>query len=205
MREDRRLRHYVYAWRPRAGAPPRPIAQPKHPLKTIQRWILREILDRIPAHDAAHGFIRGRSARTHAALHVARGTVMRMDLEDFFASVTAARVHGIFRAAGYSEAVARMLTGLCVTVVPRAEWAALPRPDDPALIARHHRLGRRLATPHLPQGAPTSPRSPRSPPAAWTGGSPYSRQRLRRATPATPTTSRSRATPRCPPTPCAAR
>jgi RNA-directed DNA polymerase len=154
---DPRLRHYVYAWRPRAGAPPRPIAQPKHRLKTIQRRILREILDRIPAHDAAHGFVRGRSARTHAALHVARGSVMRMDLEDFFASVPAARVYGVFRTAGYPEAVAHTLTALCVTVIPHAEWAALPRPQDPALIGRHHRLGRRLATPHLPQGAPTSP------------------------------------------------
>ena len=34
---------------------------------------------------------------------------------------------------------------------------AVPRPQDPALLDRHARLGRRLATPHLPQGAPTSP------------------------------------------------
>jgi hypothetical protein len=80
-----------------------------------------------------------------------------MDLEDFFGSVAAGRVYGIFRAAGYPEAVAHTLTGLCVTVVPRAEWAGVPRPRDPSLLHRHARLGRRLATPHLPQGAPTSP------------------------------------------------
>ena len=82
-----------------------------------------------------------------------------MDLEDFFASVGAARVYGIFRTAGYPEAVAHVLTALCVTVVPRSEWAAVPRPSaaDPALLRRHIRLGARLATPHLPQGAPTSP------------------------------------------------
>jgi hypothetical protein len=33
----------------------------------------------------------------------------------------------------------------------------MPRPRDPREIAAHHVLGRRLATPHLPQGAPTSP------------------------------------------------
>jgi len=154
---DRRLRHYSYLWLPRPGAPPRPIARPKRRLKEIQRWILHAILDRIPAHDAAHGFVRGRSARTHAAQHVGRATVVRIDLEDFFASVSAARVYGIFRTAGYPEAVAHTLTALCVTVVPRAEWDAVPRPDDPRLLRRHHRLGRRLATPHLPQGAPTSP------------------------------------------------
>jgi len=82
---------------------------------------------------------------------------VRLDLEDFFACVSAARVYGIFRAAGYPEAVAHTLTALCVTVVPQHEWDAIPRPTDPAQIPRHHRLGRRLATPHLPQGAPTSP------------------------------------------------
>src|SRR4051812_38161373 len=153
---SRRLRHYDYEWLRRPGSPPRPIARPKHRLKAIQRWILHEILDRIPAHDAAHGFVRGRSARTHAALHAGRATVVRLDLEDFFASGTASRVYGVFRPAGYPEAVAHALTALCTTVAPRLEWEALPAPA-PALATRHARLGRRLATPHLPQGAPTSP------------------------------------------------
>jgi RNA-directed DNA polymerase len=152
---DERLRHYRYLWlERRGGGPPRPIARPKARLKAIQRWILHEILDRIPAHDAAHGFVRGRSARTHAALHAGAHTVVRIDLEDFFASVAAARVYGIFRTAGYPESVAHALTALCTTVVPLSEWEAVPRSAD---VARHHRLGRRLATPHLPQGAPTSP------------------------------------------------
>jgi RNA-directed DNA polymerase len=65
-------------------------------------------------------------------------------------------VYGIFRTAGYPEAVAHALTALCTTVVPRIEWEALPAPA-PELARRHWRLGRRLAAPHLPQGAPTSP------------------------------------------------
>ena len=134
-----------------------PIARPKLKLKEVQRSILREILDRIPPHDAAHGFVRGRSARTHARLHAGRHTVVRMDLEDFFTSVPASRVYGIFRTAGYPEAVAHALTALSTTVVPRDEWAAVPLPDEPDALRRHLRLGRRLATPHLPQGAPTSP------------------------------------------------
>jgi len=153
---SRRLRHYDYEWLRRPGAPPRPIAAPKRRLKAIQRWILHEILDRIPAHDAAHGFVRGRSARTHAALHAGRATVVRLDLEDFFAAVSARRPYWIFRTAGYPEAVAHCLTALCTTVVPRIEWESLPAPP-PELATRHSRLGRRLATPHLPQGAPTSP------------------------------------------------
>jgi hypothetical protein len=97
-------------------------------------------------HAAAHGFVRGRSARTHAAPHAGRRVVVRVDLEDFFAGVTAARVFGIFRAAGYPEGVAHVLTGLCTNAVPVSES-----------VPGHWRLSRRLATPHLPQGAPTSP------------------------------------------------
>lgn len=152
---DPRLRHYTYTWLPRPGAPPRLIEAPKSRLKAIQRRILHEILDHIPAHDAAHGFVRGRSARTHAVLHTGRAVVLRLDLEDFFASVTAARVYGIFRTAGYPEAVAHALTALCTNVVPLAEWDGLPAPA--AYDPRRHRLGRRLAAPHLPQGAPASP------------------------------------------------
>jgi RNA-directed DNA polymerase len=155
--QDERLRHYRYAWRLRAGGRARVIEQPKPRLKAIQRRLLGEILAWIPVHDAAHGFVPGRSARTHAALHTGRDVVLRLDLEDCFASVRAGRVYGIFRAAGYPESVAHALTGLCTNVVPLDAWDAVPRPADGALVKTHHRLGRRLATPHLPQGAPTSP------------------------------------------------
>ena len=154
--ETEQLRNYRYAWLPRPGAPPRVLEQPKSMLKAAHRRVLRAVLDWIPAHEAAHGFVPGRSARSHAAAHTGEATVLRLDLEDYFASVTAGRVYGIFRTAGYPEAVAHALTALCTNVVPRAEWAALPRPAQP-LLASHWRLGRRLATPHLPQGAPTSP------------------------------------------------
>ncbi len=82
---------------------------------------------------------------------------MRLDLEDFFASVAASRVYGIFRAAGYPEPVAHTLTALTTNALPVEEWASVARPRDSSLIGAHDRLGRRLATPHLPQGAPTSP------------------------------------------------
>jgi hypothetical protein len=71
--------------------------------------------------------------------------------------VAAGRVYGIFREAGYPETVAHCLTGLTTNVVPAEEWARVPRPTDGRAIGAHGRLGRRLATPHLPQGAPTSP------------------------------------------------
>ena len=155
--EDERLRHYRYAWHIRPDGRARVLEAPKPRLKAIQRRLLDEILVWIPPHDAAHGFVGGRSARTHAAHHAGREIVLRLDLEDCFASVLAGRVFGIFRTAGYPEGVAHALTGLCTNAMPVAIWAEVPRPGTADAIAAHHRLGRHLATPHLPQGAPSSP------------------------------------------------
>jgi hypothetical protein len=152
-----RTRNYRYAWVARPDAPVRLLEQPKARLKAVQRRILHEILDVIPAHPAAHGFVAGRSVRSHAAAHVGAPVVLRFDMEDFFASLAAGRVFGVLRTAGYPEAVAHTLTGLSTNVVAAEAWAQIPAPAAPALRHAHARLGRRLATPHLPQGAPTSP------------------------------------------------
>lgn len=154
---DERLRNYRYGWLPRRAGPPRPIERPKPRLKAAQRRLLDELLVWIPLHDAAHGFVRGRSALTHAGLHTGRDVIVRFDLHDFFASITAARIYGVLRTAGYPEPVAHALTGLVTNAMPAAEWAAVPRPRDREDIAVHSRLGRMLTHPHLPQGAPTSP------------------------------------------------
>jgi RNA-directed DNA polymerase len=155
--EDPRLRHYAYGTLPRRLGPLRVIERPKQRLKGRQRLILHEILNLIPVHAAAHGFTRGRSVRSHAGAHVDQFAVVRFDLKDFFASIAAARIYGIFRTAGYPESVAYALTGLTTNVVPATFWHGLPRPSAPSQVSAHHRLGRQLATPHLPQGAPTSP------------------------------------------------
>jgi hypothetical protein len=156
-RAARRLRNYRYRWLARPSAPPRLIERPKALLKETQRRILHGILDAIPPHEAAQGFRRGHSAVTHARRHTRQEVVLRFDLEDFFASVAAGRIYGIFRAAGYPESVAHGLTGLVTNTVPHDEWAAAPRPADPAALPAHARMGRLLGAPHLPQGAPASP------------------------------------------------
>jgi hypothetical protein len=154
---EAKLRNYRYRTVPRRSGLPRMIEAPKARLKEIQRWLLREILDHVPPHDAAHGFTRGRSVVSHARLHVGQHAVMRLDLRDFFASVSAGRVYGIFRTVGYGPAVAHVLTGLSTNAIPVAVWGEIPRATDPLLIQPHFWLGRQLVTPHLPQGAPTSP------------------------------------------------
>lgn len=152
-----KLRNYRYRIIPRRGGLPRILEAPKARLKEIQRWILHKILAQVPPHDAAQGFTRGRSVASHARRHSGRAVVLRLDLKDFFASISAGRVFGIFRTLGYDRSVAHVLTGLCTNTIPRAVWQAVPGATDTALIEPRFWLGRALATPHLPQGAPTSP------------------------------------------------
>ncbi len=145
-----RLRHYRYRWIPkRSGA--RLLEVPKPRLKALQRRLLRELVGLIPTHPAVHGFVPNRSVHTYAAAHAGRAMVARIDLAGFFASVTAGRVYGIFRTAGYPEPVAHTLTGLVTVATPASVLAT------PAAAAAGWTQRRRLARPHLPQGAPTSP------------------------------------------------
>ena len=154
---DERLRHYRYRWVAKSTGGMRLIEEPKPLLKHFQRVLLREILNPIPVHPAAHGFCKGRSALTYTKGHAGQSVLVHLDLKDFFASVTAGRVFGVFRQCGYPEPVAHVLTGLVTNSVPGGIWAGAPRPEPPELLMAHRRLGSRPAHPHLPQGAPTSP------------------------------------------------
>ncbi len=100
------------------GGRARILEQPKRQLKAAQRDILREILRWVPAHPAAHGFVRGRSVLTFTEPHVGQAAVLRMDLQDFFPSITAARVSAVFRSLGYPYSVGHVLTCLCTTSTP---------------------------------------------------------------------------------------
>ena len=106
------------------------------------RRLLAEILSMIPAHDAAHGFCRGRSVATFVAPHAGRCIVLKMDLRDFFPSITAARVLAIFLTAGYPEQVARLLAGLCTSTVPIAVTREIERefPTRSPQVWRSRRL-----------------------------------------------------------------
>ena len=159
---DERLRHHTRRWLRKADGSARLLEAPKRELKDMQRQVLHHVLDRVPAHAAAHGFRPGRSAHTSAAPHVGRAVVVRLDIEAFFTHVTAGRVYGLLRLAGYPEDVAHTLTGLCTTVTPRAVLRAAPPAPGGAsatgdAVDRRRRLLRALAAPHLAQGAPTSP------------------------------------------------
>lgn len=139
-------RHYHCHLIPKRDGTLRLIEEPKPVLKRLQRRILHGLLDNVPAHPAARGFVRGQTCITAAATHAGEAVVLTFDLADFFPSIPWSRVYATFRALGYPQAVARALAQLTTALTP---YETL---HTPGLAARDHLKGR-----HLPQGAPTSP------------------------------------------------
>jgi RNA-directed DNA polymerase len=91
----------------------REIAAPYPLLLEIQRWIGKNILLKEVVHDAAQGFVVGRSIVTNAKMHVGVPCILKMDIAEFFPSISIARVIGIFQGAGYPPKVAYYLASLC--------------------------------------------------------------------------------------------
>ncbi len=148
------LLHYRYRVLAKRFGSERLIESPKPRLKAIQRQLLRCILDKVPPHNAAHGFRRGRSITTFVAPHVGQAVVTRLDFADFFPCVHRAQVAALFRTIGYPVKVAALLAGCCTTVTPANVWAN----GDAALSREKLCAAQRLyGVPHLPQGSPTSP------------------------------------------------
>ena len=97
-------------------------------LKNVQRNLLHHVLDGFTVSDSAAAYRKGASVAANAGMHQGRKIVMKMDIEDFFGSITFPMVlHHAFPAAYFPPAVGVMLASLCCC---------------------HDRL---------PQGAPTSP------------------------------------------------
>lgn len=148
--KDLKLQHYHYKWLSYPNKPPRLLETPKAYIKSIQRQILCEILNKIIPHEAAHGFRQGRSCLTHAQKHIQKKILMRMDIQDFFLSIMQRRIHNLFSSLGYPKNVSAILCALC-TNSPNPIF--LGKNYD-ALSWKKKKL---ITQPHLPQGAPTSP------------------------------------------------
>jgi retron-type reverse transcriptase len=137
--------HYVrFAVKKRSGGE-RVLSAPHKRLKAIQRWILAEMLGKIPLENPAHGFVPTRGIVSNATPHVGQQFVVNLDLKDFFPSIGYKRVRHAFRRVGYSGAVSTVFALLCTEC---------PRQPVTFNGERYEVASGSLG---LPQGAPTSP------------------------------------------------
>jgi retron-type reverse transcriptase len=137
--------HYVHFTIPKKSGGTRALSAPHRSIALAQRWIFEQIVAKLPAEAAAHGFLPGRSILTNAQPHAGHAIVMNLDLEGFFPSIGFPRVRKVFERLGYSPAVATILALLC-TECPR-KTVVLEG------TMYHVAIGPR----GLPQGACTSP------------------------------------------------
>ena len=111
-RERDRFFNYLRFAIPKRGGGHRVILAPKRRLKALQRRLLELLVNQLPLSEHAHGFRSGRSTRTNAEPHVGRKLVIRVDLKNFFPTVTFGRVRGFLIALGYGFPVATALACL---------------------------------------------------------------------------------------------
>lgn len=152
-RHETRSCHYIHHEIPKNSGGTRKLAAPRPQIAASCRWIHHEILSQIPAHDAAHGFVPGRSTVTAANPHVGKDVVLNLDLRDFFPTITFPRVRGWYASLGYSGQVATVLALLC-TESPRDK--AFPNVATPSPL-NNQPFWRAVGPRQLPQGACTSP------------------------------------------------
>jgi len=100
---------------------------PDSRLKHFQKKLLLLLEKIYVPRNPAHGFISGRSCITNAERHQGRPFALNLDIENFFGSITARRIKGLFEALDIPDDTVQLLLTL-VTVSDQ-----------------------------LPQGAPTSP------------------------------------------------
>ncbi len=127
LMNNRKDIYYLMKIKKRDGGT-RNISIPNKELKKVQRKILRRFLYWYPVHPNCCGFVRGRSIFTNAFPHKNKRALLKLDIRNFFPSITSRRINGYFKnCLGLDKKSSHHLTEL-ITLNGR-----------------------------LPQGAPTSP------------------------------------------------
>ena len=107
----------------------REIRAPYASLLYMQNWIYKEILIKCKVNATAHGFVKKRSILTNANVHKGQPYLLKMDLKDFFPSISINWVVQVFKQIGYTNDVSFYLASICCLedVLPQGA------PTSPAL------------------------------------------------------------------------
>lgn len=132
---------------PKQSGGTRPISVPEPILMDVQRWLLSNVLNRVPEHPASFAYRHGVSIVQCAEQHVGAQWMVKMDLHNFFGTVLESSVYPVFRRLGYSKLVAFELA----RITTRAE-GNLRASGSEHVIGDYSMHSQGV----LPQGGPTS-------------------------------------------------
>lgn len=137
--------HYTRFEIPKRSGGKRLISSPKPKMRQAQSWININILNLLKPSIYCYAFRPNTSIVDNAKQHMNKKVVIKLDIKDFFPSITFNRVRGYFEFLGYNPGVSTVLALLC-TDAPRMRVTIKGRSQIVAVGARS-----------LPQGACTSP------------------------------------------------
>ncbi|WP_256387991.1 reverse transcriptase family protein [Pseudonocardia sp. N23] len=129
----------------------RTISAPSAEMMSVQKWLLKRVLNPAIGHPNSFAYEPGRSIRQCAARHCGARWIVSLDLHDFFHSVDEKRVFQVFETLGYNRLVSFELSRICTRLIGRNIKPSNVRPETYSISAYvSENLG------FLPQGAPTS-------------------------------------------------
>jgi retron-type reverse transcriptase len=137
--------HYTRFEIPKRSGGKRLISSPKPKMRKAQSWVNDEVLSKLEPSAHCFAFRPGLSIVDNAKQHTNKKIVFKLDIKDFFPSITFPRVRGYFQSLGYNPGVATILALVC-TDAPRVRVTVR---GVSSIVA----VGERS----LPQGACTSP------------------------------------------------
>lgn len=133
------------------------ISIPDPELMKVQRWINKNILTLGRPNSVSYAFMEGISVKDAAELHCGCRWLIKLDVRQFFETISEIPVYRVFRKFGYQPLVSFELTRLCSRLGSNTKarnkkrWLANKDKYNVINQYKHYRMG------HLPQGAPTSP------------------------------------------------
>lgn len=99
---------------PKKDGTSRTLYVPHLALKVVQRWILKEILEKINVSYQAMAFVPKKNGlRVNAEYHKKNIFILEMDIKNFFGSIQEKQVFQLFCKIGYNTDVSAVLANLC--------------------------------------------------------------------------------------------
>lgn len=133
------------------------ICIPDKQLMKVQRWIAQNILSVVPPHSASVAYSKQNTVRAAAEPHCECRWLIKLDIKNFFESISEISGYRVFRSLGYQPLISFELARICTRLGSasryhlREKWLSKSSSRPTISAYGFNRMG------HLPQGAPTSP------------------------------------------------
>jgi RNA-directed DNA polymerase len=166
VNRERLKRDYLVYPKQKSSGGRRWICVPATQVRIVQNWIVTHILSSPGAiaqlNNASRAYAKKCSILRNAEQHACSRWMVKIDIHDFFESVSERQVYWVFRKLGYPALLSFEMARICTRVAPPAvdrfrkrdlkwRWNDRTRGAHPLVPYDASQSG------HLPQGAPTSP------------------------------------------------